>query len=91
MKFGLAGTDLVLTGPDGERFESLVQQVEKRKLGEGRAEHAEERTELAEVRVEQAEKRAEQEAGRAEQAEARAARLAARLRELGVSEEDVYQ
>jgi Uma2 family endonuclease len=73
VKFDLDGTDLVLIGPNGKRFESFVQQVEKR--------------ELAEQLAGQAIERAEQAIERAEQAEERAQRLAARLRELGLSEE----
>jgi len=38
VRFGLDGSDLELTGPDGEWFESFVQQVERREQAEKRAE-----------------------------------------------------
>jgi hypothetical protein len=78
-EFGLDGTDLVLIGLDGKRFESFLQQVERREQAEERAEQAEDRTERAVQRAKQAEERAEQ-------AEERAEHLAARLRELGLAE-----
>jgi Uma2 family endonuclease len=50
-EFGLDGTDLVLIGPDGKRFEGFVQQVEKREQAEERAEQAEERAEHLAARL----------------------------------------
>lgn len=73
IRFGLEGADLVLTRPDGRRFQSFREVVAE--------------WERAEERADQAEERADQAEDRARQAEERAARLAARLRELGLSEE----
>lgn len=80
VRFGLEGTDLLMIAPDGRRFESYVEQADRRELAEIQAEQAQ-------VMVAQAEERAEQAEVRAEQAEERANRLAARLRELGLSDD----
>jgi Uma2 family endonuclease len=80
IRFDLEGTDLVLIGPDGQRFESYVALVERRSQAEARAQEAISRAEQAEAQTQVA-------IGRATEAEERAKRLEARLKELGVSTE----
>ncbi len=78
--FGLEGTDLVLIGPDGIRFQSFIDiATERDALAIDRDEIATERDREREER-QLAETRAASEYARAE-------RLAARLRALGISEE----
>ncbi len=70
IRFGLEGTDLALYHPDGQRFETFVEQAQRAKAERQRAE-----TER---------QRAEAEQQRAEAAERRIMQLAERLRRLGV-------
>ena len=78
VKFGLDGTDLVLTDSAGERFESFVQHVEKRKQERERAEREATRANHEAARAKQEAARARQAQGQAEQAELRAKHEAAR-------------
>jgi len=80
VRFELAGGELVVVRPDGERFvgyEELAAALE-----EAQARAAQER-----ARAEQERQRAEQERLLREQEQQRAERLAQRLRELGVEPE----
>jgi Uma2 family endonuclease len=77
VKFGLEGTDLVLTGPDGERFATYLELVEARERLEAEAEAQQHRADLEAQRAEEEKLRAEAERQRAE-------RLAAQLRQLGI-------
>jgi hypothetical protein len=72
-RFELSGQDLILYGPDGERFLSYA---EVQRDAEEQRERAEEQRE-----------RAEEQRERAEEQRERAERLAARLRELGIDPE----
>jgi Uma2 family endonuclease len=96
------GTDnLRIFGPDGNRFLTFTEWVEKSKTNELRAEMERQRAEAERRRAEEERQRAEEERQRAEAAELRAfeqtrlavterqraERLAARLRELGVEPE----
>ena len=72
VRFGLDGDDLVLTGPDGRRFESYVDQVQQRSDAEARAMWERERAEGERVRAEHERERAEHERERAERARERA-------------------
>lgn len=87
VRFGLAGVDLRLTGPDGVPFASYVELARQRDSARDRAENAWALAEQERARAEQERVRAEQEQARAEQERARAERLAARLAELGLDPE----
>ena len=77
IRFSLAGTDLALYHPDGQRFETFVEQAQRVKAERQRAEIAQQRAETERQRAETERQRAETERQRAE-------RLAERLRQLGV-------
>jgi Uma2 family endonuclease len=72
--------NLRIFGPDGSRFLTFAEWVEKAKADERRADAEHER-------AEQARQRADEERQRADEERQRAERLAARLRELGVEPE----
>ena len=75
--FDLDGMDLCLTRPDGRRFASYVELMQ-------RAEQEAQRAESAEQRAEQEKQRAEQEKQRAAVAESELARLRALLQQQGI-------
>jgi len=77
VRFALEDDALVLYRPDGQKFESYLELLE-------RAEQERVRTEQEHTRAEQEHTRAEQERVRAEQEHTRAERLAAQLRALGI-------
>ncbi|MFN8488087.1 MAG: Uma2 family endonuclease [Caldilineaceae bacterium] len=90
--------ELLLYRPDGRRFETYVELLERAEQEAARAEQERTRAEQAQLQAEQERMRAEQEAARAEQERVRAEqaqllaeqerlraeRMAARLRELGI-------
>ncbi len=84
LRFGLAGSDLVLERPDGTVFESVQQWDIDRLEQRQRAEEAEHLLTVADRRAEQERERAEQERRNAERERDRAERLAAQLRQLGI-------
>jgi Uma2 family endonuclease len=77
IRFDMSGEELVIYGPDNERFLSFVEVKEQQERERQRAEQAERRARQAEEQAQQATQQAQQATQRAEQ-------LAARLRELGI-------
>jgi len=77
IQFSLEGSDLALYHPDGQRFETFVEQARHVKAERQRAETERQRAETERQRAETERQRAETERQRAEQ-------LAERLRQLGV-------
>ena len=78
------GTDnLRIFGPDGTRFLTFTEWVEKSKADDRRAEAERQRADAAEIRVKEQTQFALAESQRADEERQRAERLAARLRELG--------
>jgi len=77
IRFSLEGTDLALYHPDGQRFETFVEQAQRVRAERQRAEAERQRAEAER-------QRAEAERQRAEAAERRILQLAERLRRLGV-------
>jgi Uma2 family endonuclease len=84
IRFGLEGTDLALHHPDGQRFETFVEQARRAKAEQQRAEIAQQRAEAERQRAEAARQHAEA-------AQQRAERLAERLRQLGVDPDALEQ
>ncbi len=72
VQFELEGMDLCLTTPDGRRFVSYVELMQRAEQAAQRAEQEKQRAEQAAQRAEQEKQRAEQEKQRAEQAARRA-------------------
>jgi Uma2 family endonuclease len=84
---GEGGDNLVIIGPDGVRFLTFTEWVEKSKAEQYRADAAEKRAE-EQTRLAEAERgRFDEEHQRANAANQRAERLAAQLRELGIEPE----
>jgi Uma2 family endonuclease len=77
IRFDMSGEELVIYGPDNERFLSFVEVKEQQERERQRAEQAERRARQAEEQAQQATQQAQQATQRAEQ-------LAARLRQLGI-------
>lgn len=77
IRFDLSGPDLVICAPNGERFSTFLEVMD-------RAMHEKRRAEKEKQRAEQEKQRAEQEKQRAEQAQEENARLRAALREAGI-------
>jgi Uma2 family endonuclease len=91
----VAGQELILSRPDGQRFLSPVEIDRRLQQSEIQVWQEQQRTaqerrraEAQEQRAEQANQLAEQESQRAEQASQRANRLAERLRALGIDPDD---
>jgi Uma2 family endonuclease len=84
---GEGGDNLTIIGPDGRRFLTFVEWVEKAKAGERRADAAEERADQERRHAMAADQRALAADQRALASDQRAERLAAKLRELGVEPE----
>jgi Uma2 family endonuclease len=82
--FELQDGELVLTGPNGERFLSSVERERERKLAEARANQQQRRADQQQKVAEQQQQRAEQQRKLAEQEKARADRLAVKLRAAGI-------
>lgn len=72
IRFAWTSAELIIYGPNGQRFLTTIELAEQMKQEQ--------------VRADQAERRAAEEYSRAEQERDRADRLAARLRELGIEE-----
>jgi ATPase subunit of ABC transporter with duplicated ATPase domains len=72
IRFDLTGDEMVVFGPDGQRFLSFEELKTAQARAEARADQAEQRADQAQAHVERAEARADQAEARAEEAEARA-------------------
>ena len=89
IKFDLAGDELQIFRPDGQRFLSYVEIAQRAEQEHQRAEQESQRAEQEHQRAEQESLRAKKERQRAKKAEEKANLLAERLREMGIDPEQI--